>query len=241
MSLVKKIQIPFRLLKLTFYLFSKYPKDIPFYSDWILSLRNKMNGQNTFVDRRPWLTYRAAKWLDSYLKPGMRVFEYGSGGSTVFFARRVKQVFSVEHNLQWYQLVAETLKELKMSNVTYVLKEPEHVEREGDYSDPHFYASGIQNKFDQMSFVEYVKVIDNYPDRYFDLVLIDGRARPSCIMHALNKIKKMGIIVVDDSNRERYRAAQRQYLSDYTCMRFSGVVPYSTHATETAIFVKGDE
>ncbi len=89
------------------------------------------------MDRTPWLTYRATKWLDSYLKPGMKVFEYGSGGSTVFLAQRVKRVFSVEHSLQWYQVVAETLKELKMSNVVYVLKEPEHVEREEDCPDPH--------------------------------------------------------------------------------------------------------
>jgi len=241
MSLVKKIQIPFRLIKLTFYLFSKYPKDIPFYFDWILSLKNRKNGLNTFTDQKPWLNYRAIRWLDSYLKPGMRVFEYGSGGSTVFFAQRVKQIFSVEHSLQWYQVVAETLKELKMSNVIYVLKESEHVEREGDCSDPHFYASGFENKFDRMSFAEYVKAIDNYPDGFFDLVLIDGRARTSCIKHALSKIKNNGIIVLDDSNRERYRVAQKQYLSDYTCMRLSGVVPYSAHATETAIFVKGDE
>lgn len=240
MSLVKKIQIPFRLLKLTFHLFSKYPKESPFYFDWILSLKNKRNGRNTFLDRRPWLTYRAAKWLDSYLEPVMRVFEYGSGGSTVFFAQRSKKVVSVEHSPEWYQVVQETLSELKISNVEYILKEPEKVdrEREADYSDPFSYSSGFQHTFEQISFHEYVKVIDNYPDGYFDLVLVDGRARPSCIMHAAHKIKQGGVILLDNSDRRRYKSAQMQYLSDYKCIRFFGIGPYSTHLWETAIFAK---
>jgi len=239
MSLIRNIQIPFKLLKLTFYRFSKYPKDIPFYFDWILSLRNKKNGRSTFVDRRPWLTYRAAKWLDSYLKPGMRVFEYGSGGSTVFFAQRVKRVVSVEHSPEWYKMVKNTFNKLKISNVEYILKEPEKgAKREGDCSDPHFYVSGFQNKFDQMSFCEYVKVIDNYPDRFFDMVLIDGRARPSCIMHAVKKIKKSGIIVLDNSDRERYKLAESNILCNYKCVRFFGIGPYSTDPWETAIFLK---
>ncbi|TKJ38123.1 MAG: hypothetical protein CEE38_05025 [Planctomycetes bacterium B3_Pla] len=238
MSLIKNIQIPFKLLRLAFYLFSKYPKDIPFYFDWILSLRDKKNGQNTFLDRRPWLTYRAAKWLDSYLKPQMRVFEYGSGGSTVFFAQRVKQVVSVEHNPQWYQVVERTLYELEISNVEYILKEPEKADREGDCSDPSSYSSGFQNKFDRMSFCEYTKVIDNYPDAYFDLVLVDGRARPSCIMHAAKKVRQGAIIILDNSDRERYNVAQTQCLSNYKSVRFFGIGPYSTESWETIIFVK---
>lgn len=241
MSLIKNIQIPFKLLKLTFYRFSKFPKDIPFYFDWILSLKNKKNGRNTFTDQRLWLTYRAIRWLSSFLKEEMTVFEYGSGGSTIFLAQRVKRVVSVEHNEQWYQLVGESLNEFNLSNVEYFLKEPEKMKLEGDFCDPCSYASGIQHKFERMSFCEYVKVIDNYPDRFFDMVLIDGRARPSCIMHAVKKIKKSGIIVLDNSDRERYKLAKIQYLSNYKFVCFFGIVPYSTQFAETAIFVKGDE
>ena len=238
MSLVKKIQIPYKLIELTFYLFSKCPKDIPFYFDWILSLRDKKKGQNTFLDRRPWLTYRATKWIDSYLRTQMRVFEYGSGGSTVFFAQRVKKVISVEHNPEWYQVVKETLNELKIFNVEYNLKEPEKAEREADCCDPRSYSSGFQNKFDRMSFREYVKVIDNYPDEYFDLVLVDGRARPYCIMHAYKKVKHGGIILLDNSDRQRYKSAASQYLSGCRSVRFFGIGPYSTEPWETTIFVK---
>ena len=33
----------------------------------------------------PWVTHGAKKWLDSYLKKDMKVFEWGSGGSTLYF------------------------------------------------------------------------------------------------------------------------------------------------------------
>lgn len=239
MNLTKHIQIPFKLLRLTYCLMSKYPKDIPFYFEWIASLKNNKNGRTAFVNQKPWLTFRATKWLDSYLKSYMRVFEYGSGGSTLFFAQRVKEVVSVEHNLDWFNSVRKTLRQMEISNVEYFLKEPEKLDQKQktDYTDPHCYASGFQNEFDRMSFHDYVKVIDNYPDYYFDLVLIDGRARPSCIMHAIKKVKKGGIIVLDNSDRVRYDVASTKYLANSKCVRFLGIGPYSTEPWETVIFL----
>src|SRR5262249_9447946 len=34
----------------------------------------------------PWVNYQALEWLSRIVNPRMRVFEWGSGGSTVFFA-----------------------------------------------------------------------------------------------------------------------------------------------------------
>ena len=57
------------------------------------------------VDRRgaalPWLTYPAIDWLESGLRPEDRIFEYGMGGSTLWFSERVAQVTSVDHNATW--------------------------------------------------------------------------------------------------------------------------------------------
>src|SRR5208283_402812 len=47
----------------------------------------------------PWFSQSAIDFLESYVKPSMRVFEYGSGGSTIFFARRAKSVDSIEKGL----------------------------------------------------------------------------------------------------------------------------------------------
>ncbi len=34
----------------------------------------------------PWITFPAMRWLHGHLRPSMSVFEWGSGGSTVFLA-----------------------------------------------------------------------------------------------------------------------------------------------------------
>lgn len=46
--------------------------------------------------------------------------------------------------------------------------------------------------------------IKKFPDNYFDIVLVDGRSRPSCLFHSLNKVKKGGLLVLDNAEREYY-------------------------------------
>ena len=49
----------------------------------------------------PWLPYGAIRYLDTVVRPGVRVLEVGAGQSTVFFARRGAVVDSVEGNAGW--------------------------------------------------------------------------------------------------------------------------------------------
>ncbi|PZS10133.1 MAG: FkbM family methyltransferase, partial [Chloroflexi bacterium] len=44
----------------------------------------------------PWFSYPALAWLDAVVTGSERVFEFGSGNSTVWFSRRVAEVVSVE-------------------------------------------------------------------------------------------------------------------------------------------------
>src|SRR5215470_9498452 len=66
---------------------------------------NVVNGKTPLDLEVPWFSYAAIDFLDTFLKPNMTVCEYGSGGSTVFFARRVRSVFSIEDNSKWHELV----------------------------------------------------------------------------------------------------------------------------------------
>src|SRR2546430_10979936 len=54
----------------------------------------------------PWFAYAAIDFLRSYLDKEMRAFEFGSGGSTLFFAQHCKKVISVEDNAPWCEIVA---------------------------------------------------------------------------------------------------------------------------------------
>jgi hypothetical protein len=49
----------------------------------------------------PWLTYAAINFLEGVLSQSTRAFEWGVGGSTLFFSSRVSELISVEHDAQW--------------------------------------------------------------------------------------------------------------------------------------------
>lgn len=59
----------------------------------------------------PWYTYSAINFLEERLTADMRVFEYGSGNSTLWYSKRVKQVVAVESDSEWYAHVSLQLPE----------------------------------------------------------------------------------------------------------------------------------
>jgi hypothetical protein len=61
-------------------------------------------------------------------------------------------------------------------------------------------ALGYENK----DFSGYVNAIESFPMNYFDLILIDGRARMYCLFKAVNYIKPGGFILLDNSDYARY-------------------------------------
>ncbi len=50
----------------------------------------------------PWITYPAIAFLETRDWQDIRVFEYGSGASTQWWAKRAKSVVSVEHDKAWF-------------------------------------------------------------------------------------------------------------------------------------------
>ena len=57
----------------------------------------------------PWFTYPSIDFLDKRLNKNLNVFEFGSGNSSLFFAKRVRKVISVEHNMQWFNKIKTSL------------------------------------------------------------------------------------------------------------------------------------
>jgi len=53
----------------------------------------------------PWYTYPAIDFLSSRVKSDWKVFEYGSGHSTLWWARHVAQVTSCEYDSTWFDIV----------------------------------------------------------------------------------------------------------------------------------------
>lgn len=53
----------------------------------------------------PWLTLPAIRFLKARLRPTTRVFEWGSGMSTLWFERMCREVHSVESDPEWFRIV----------------------------------------------------------------------------------------------------------------------------------------
>ena len=59
-----------------------------------------VNGKGDF---QPWLTYPMIEFLNGLDFSGKRVFEFGAGSSTLYWAARAEQVVSVELDRDWYE------------------------------------------------------------------------------------------------------------------------------------------
>lgn len=183
--------------------------------NYLLSISGEMINKILNIKEEPWISDKAKKWLVSFLKPNMVVFEYGSGGSTIFFARRVRKIISVEYQLSWFFGVWIALWGRGIFNFRLHLARPERgakIKRDYMSSDPNI------NSF---SFKKFVTTIDQYSDHYFDLVFVDGRARNQCVKHAIPKVKKGGYLMLDDSDREIYQVG-KNYLLKYKQTKLDG-------------------
>ncbi|MCK9209747.1 MAG: hypothetical protein M0P61_02805 [Ignavibacteriaceae bacterium] len=195
---------------------------------------------NSLIDASPWISFTVIKFLELYLKPNMKVFEYGSGGSTLFFAKRVEKVVSIEHNKLWFEKVNLYLQELKLKNIDYKLFEPENDSEfhKKNIADPNDYISDDKESIGK-NYEKYVKSIEQFPDAYFDVVSIDGRARPSCCKHAISKIKRGGYLVFDNVETKYYAEAIALLMPhEWEVDRYYGLFPFLKHFSMTLLAKK---
>jgi tRNA A58 N-methylase Trm61 len=179
----------------------------------------------------PWWTYGAVEVVDAFLqgRPGARVFEYGSGASTIWLARRAGRVTSVEHDAGWYDRMRTALALCRgCAPIDLHLVPPDVV------PDPDPLYRSAKSTAANMSFRSYARHID-MADASYDLIVVDGRARPDCLHHALARLAPEGMIVFDNSHRGRYRLAIQS--SGLHVRRFRGRAPALPYPDETALLV----
>jgi predicted O-methyltransferase YrrM len=172
----------------------------------------------------PWMPFAAIDWLRATLRREMSVFEWGSGSSTLFLAPRVGRIVSVEHDPSWHTEVAAWLREHAIENCEQLLVAPDPLPE----GSPQEYRADAYTSADEasrgLSFERYVRAIDGAADGSFDLVIVDGRARPSCVAHGMSKVRPGGHLVLDDSDRPDYAEAVER-LSGWRRRDFVGMAP----------------
>ena len=65
----------------------------------------------------PWFSYPFIDFMTPRLEKELVIFEFGSGNSTLFFAKRIKKIISIEHNIDWFNIVNK----VKPENVELIL------------------------------------------------------------------------------------------------------------------------
>ncbi|OGX25092.1 MAG: hypothetical protein A3D10_09250 [Omnitrophica WOR_2 bacterium RIFCSPHIGHO2_02_FULL_48_11] len=186
----------------------------------------------------PWITYDAVDFIKNCFPKNAKVFEYGSGGSTLFWLRHNSICVSVEHDSTWFNVIQKRLSNHK--NIDYRLVQPEKSNEpfgNQDPADPELYLSS-DPQFIGYNFKKYVCQIDTFPDNYFDIIFIDGRARPSCIMHSIQKLSRKGTLILDNSEVVHYKDKTMKFLKNFDSKVFLGVLPIVPHMSETTIYIK---
>lgn len=172
----------------------------------------------------PWWTFDSADQVSAHLgeHPDARVFEWGSGASTLWLAARAGSVHSVEHHAGWAAQLSPRLPD----NVTLRVVEPVETVTPVVPSAKPGHAG--------LDFVDYVSAIDDVTGD-FDVIVIDGRAREACLAAAVERLSPEGLIVFDNVDRRRYVDAIDTLGSRVSVTMTRGLTPALPYPTRTAL------
>lgn len=176
---------------------------------WIKSFGSKRS-QDAEGNPVPWLTYSFMHFITPRLKKEFRIAEFGSGFSSVWWAQRVTSVYSVEHNQEWATLVQNEMKNRSCENATVV------------YRTQDVYAKGLEGNAHK-----------------FDLILVDGIERNSCLQESINFLTPGGVIVLDNSELKDYTEGKALLeRAGFKRIDFFGSAPIVAHFTTTTLFYR---
>jgi hypothetical protein len=160
----------------------------------------------------PWISYDAIRAIEEFLQPSHDVLEFGSGMSTLWFARRARRVVSIESSEQWFRKVGDLLERYGCTNT------------ERHLSDARSYAHQALS------------------GRKFDVVLIDGDRRAECADRLSDLVRPGALIYLDNSDKDwnepggELRRAEQSVLA--FAQRCDASIEYFTDFSPAQLFVQ---
>jgi len=177
-----------------------------------------------------WMDPKEKELIEKYIKqkPDSTMLEWGCGGSTLTFSKEVKHYVSIEHNLDWYINVQDTIKSKGLTNIDFHLVD---VSKEVPTAKKEFYdkwsteihelSKVATNNIPDLEyciypknrfvFHEYIDWVERLETKIYDFVLIDGRARADCAFKILNYIDENSIVFIHDY----WKRPQYQVITEY--------------------------
>lgn len=181
----------------------------------------------------PWWTYGAIDAVQKNLESlggRARVFEFGSGASTVWLGRRSAEVHSVEHDASFAGIMRRVLVNADVMDTVKLIEA-----RPTTTAHPQV-RSGRRGE-DNLDFAGYVDALAKVGGE-FDVICVDGRARVACALASVEHLAPGGILVWDDSQRPRYSDGIRR--TGLKVNRFRGFAPSLPYPRETALLTHRD-
>jgi predicted O-methyltransferase YrrM len=159
-----------------------------------LILRGYFMLEKPFMTSKERLFYKTLL-VDLACRGRLDIFEYGTGYSTLYFAKFLKlrgidfHIHSIENNREWYEDIAGKVRRDGLErDITLHLKE----------FTPHQSAPEAVNEFDYINFPKTLK-------KSFDLIVVDGRFRRRCLeCTTKDLLKPMGLVFLHDAERSFY-------------------------------------
>ena len=201
-----------------------YPDSYLIDQGWFLSIKESksVGGKGQPI---PWLTYPLINFIESRLNKTMTMYEFGCGNSTLWFAERVGDIESVEHNREWYEEIEPKLP----SNVKLTLHE---MVSEQTYSAITFMPIADETPYSSAV---------SQTGKLYDVILVDGVYRANSVIHSIRSLKKDGVIILDNVDYvESKECTDYLYSAGFKRLDFWGMCPIVHHDSCTAIFYKAD-
>jgi hypothetical protein len=184
---------------------------------------NRASGAKPVELALPWFSWSAIEQLDRLPLEGLRVFEFGGGGSTLYFLKRGCIVRTAENSRDWAALVLNQAQSRGWADRLdlRIVDMPEHPS------------------------AEHRELVDSYVSQIEDekpwhVVVVDGvdgtpSTRMLCLERARTRVAPDGLIVLDDSWRDEYRAAPK-VLAGFAQTAHKGLGPARWGVTRTDIY-----
>lgn len=192
----------------------------------------------------PWLTYSSITFLECIDLQRMKIVEFGSGASTVWFSERCKKITSYEFDSSY---AIQTKKKCKTNNIEIVtmdeFQDPNAIKPNNSIQsliekDLQILDQGsrqIAATIDIQLFMEHVEA----HVREADLIIIDGGMRNLAIHLAAEYANSNALVLVDNTDVEQiYSGLLPLQTQGFFEIPFSGLTPLNPYESQTSLFLR---
>lgn len=156
----------------------------------------------------PWYTYPAIEFLNQFDFSDKKVFEFGSGNSSLYWSEKCLSLISIEHDQDWFNKIRNNIR----SNQRLFLR---------------------KNKDEYVK-----SIINHEFETKFDIIIIDGVFRQDCAIEVEKNLNlESGMVILDNSDWYAETAKFLRDSMDMIQVDFHGFGPINAYTWTTSLFL----